>query len=88
MSLDGYTSEQTAINDVVNTAQSNDDDDMTQWQSWIARANRIVNPFLEEQRSTKFAEQGSQKRAEAEPPISALGAHKTDSSDFVAHKEQ
>ena len=88
MGLDGYTSRQTAINDVVNTAQSNDDDDMTQWQRWIARANRIVNPFVEEQHGTKFAEQGSQKRAAEQPPIMALEAQKIDSPAFAAHKEQ
>ena len=68
--------------------QSNDDDDFRQWQRWIARANRIVNPFVEEQLGSKIANEGAQKREEAEPPIRALGAQKIDDDTFVARKEQ
>lgn len=88
MSIGTYTSEQTAINDVVNTAQSNDDDDFRQWQSWVNIENIIVNPFVEDQHGSKIAEQGSQKRAAEQPPIMALEAQKIDSPAFAARKEQ
>ena len=65
MQLEGYD-RQTAIDDVVNTAESNDPDDVAQWSRWIARANRIVDPFVEDQHGEEEAQRGAQKRAERE----------------------
>ena len=79
MTIDRYTSRQTAINDVVNTAQSTDPDDFAQWQIWIARVWQTRDPFrniwsfIEEPLHTDEVDADeidhvAQKRAAAETP--------------------
>ena len=65
MQLEGYD-RQTAIDDVVNTEESNDPDDVAQWRSWIDRANRIVDPIAEDVHGEEEAQIGAQQRAENE----------------------
>jgi len=89
MESGGYTSEQTAINEVVNTAEFAmvpDEDgtlnlDKIKWQRWIDVANRIVTPFVEEKRGSKFAEQGDEMERQMD-----LQSQKIDHAPLVARK--
>ena len=78
MTIDRYTSRQTAINDVVNTAQSTDPDDCAQWQEWIARVWQTRNfvglrdfvgePLHTDEVDADEIDHVAQKRAAAETP--------------------